>query len=74
MGIGCTISSSNTTTYIVANYLPYGNVVGRFRENVPPPVTQTRLSCTCDHQGGARLDRLDFVKQALDPEDKIEVL
>ncbi len=36
LGVG--LALNGTTFYVVANYEPHGNFVGRYRENVPPPL------------------------------------
>jgi len=39
IGVGCAISPTNTTTFVVANYSPFGNIVGKFTSNVLRPKT-----------------------------------
>ena len=36
IGIGRAFADNGQTVYVVCNYLPAGNVIGRFKENVFP--------------------------------------
>jgi hypothetical protein len=36
MGIGLATNKGNRSTYVVARYVPAGNMQGTFRENVSP--------------------------------------
>lgn len=35
--LGVAFAKSNSRIIVVANYLPPGNIIGQFKENVPPP-------------------------------------
>jgi hypothetical protein len=37
LGIGVALGAGDTSVYIVAQFSPQGNYLGRFQENVPPP-------------------------------------
>ena len=58
IGIGRAFAENGQTVFVVCNYLPVGNVMGRFKENVFPPGREdTKQEDTRKSQGREDLQK-----------------